>query len=86
MQLDHRIKQALYEVIDTQIAIEDPPEIGATFSRLLNDGHNKEQAYELIGCVVLSEVFDVMKNGDKFDMQRYIAALQNLPQLPEDKI
>lgn len=86
MEINPRIKVAIVEVIDTQIALNDPPETALTFTRLIREGFTPSDAKELIGCVVISEVFDVLKSGRKFDGQRYVAALQNLPNLPQDKI
>jgi len=86
MELDSRIKIAIVEVVDTQISINDPVETGLTLNRLINEGYTPADAKDLIGCVVLSEVFDVMKNGERFDLQRYVAALNRLPQIPENKL
>jgi hypothetical protein len=36
----------------------------------------------MIGCVVISKIFNVLKNKQEFDLVRYIAALNNLPQQP----
>ena len=36
----------------------------------------------MIGGVVVSEIFDVLKNEEEFNEQRYIAALNNLPDKP----
>lgn len=86
MELDPRIQNAVLTVVDTQIETNDPPEIALTFFRLVNEGYSPSDAKDLIGCVVLSEVFDVMKHGDKFNLQRYVAALNRLPAIPEDKV
>lgn len=86
MEIDPRIQSAILEVVETQVEINDPPETGMTLVRLINEGFTPKAAKDLIGCVVLSEVFDVMKNGEVFDLDRYIAALNRLPKIPEDKI
>lgn len=86
MEIDPRIQAAVLQVVETQVEINDPPETGITLIRLINEGFTPSAAKDLIGCVVLSEVFDVMKNGDVFDLSRYVEALNRLPQIPEDKI
>lgn len=86
MEIDPRIQLATLEVVETQVEMNDPPETGKTLVRLINEGFTPKASKELIGCVVLSEVFDVMKNGEVFDLERYISALDRLPQIPEDKI
>ncbi|MEA3465852.1 MAG: hypothetical protein U9R29_07600 [Thermodesulfobacteriota bacterium] len=86
MEVNPRIKMAVIEVVNTQVESNDPPETGLTLTRLINDGYTPSDAKDLIGCVVLSEVFDVMKNEEVFDPERYVAALNRLPEIPEDKI
>lgn len=48
------------------------------------EGHSEKAAKELIACVVISEIFDVMKNEEEFNLQRYVDALNKLPPLPWD--
>jgi len=86
MELDPRIQNAVVAVVNTQIDSNDPPETGLTFLRLVNEGYTPEEAKDLIGCVVLSEVFDVIRDGEKFNLQRYVTALNCLPAIPENKI
>jgi len=77
-------KKLILEVVDNQIADHDPPETKETLERLMAEGISQEQARELIACVVASEMFDMLKNEEVYKEQRYIAALNNLPDLPED--
>lgn len=86
MEVDPRIQGAVLEVVEIQVETNDPPETGMTLVRLINEGFTPQASKDLIGCVVLSEVFDVMKNGEAFDLDRYIGALNRLPQIPEQKI
>lgn len=86
MEIDPRIQTAVLEVVEIQVETNDPPETGMTLIRLINEGYTPKDSKDLIGCVVLSEVFDVMKNGETFNLQRYVAALNQLPRIPEDKI
>jgi hypothetical protein len=37
----------------------------------------------MIGCVVISKIFDVLKKKEDFNEERYITALNKLPELPE---
>ena len=41
-----------------------------------------QEAMEMIGCVVISEIFDVLKNKEDFNEERYITALNKLPEQP----
>ena len=78
------MKGAIIEVIDNQLAANDPPETRQTFDRLLSAGHSEKEAKKLIGCVVMAEIFDVLKKGEPFNLERFIQALNALPKIPED--
>ncbi|EAT16418.1 hypothetical protein [Desulfuromonas acetoxidans] len=86
MDVHPRIENAIAQVVQEQIDTNEPPEVTETLVRLVNEGYPEPEARELIGCVVISEVFDVLKSGESFDLQRYVAALNRLPELPEAKL
>lgn len=82
MKHNQRLKSAILEVVENQIAANDPPEIKQTLERLIAEGFSEDEAKELIGNVVVVEVFEVLKAGKPFDIKRYAAALDRLPELP----
>ena len=82
---DQRLRGAILEVINSQIKKNDPPETKQTLDRLLGEGFPKEEALKLIGYVVASEVFTVLKENRSYDHAKYIAALKALPKLPWEK-
>lgn len=84
METSPHLKAATIEVVDNQLRAKDPPETRSTLDRLIAEGHSEKAAKELIACVVISEIFDVMKNEEEFNLQRYVGALNKLPQLPRD--
>lgn len=82
---DQRLRGAILEVINSQIKGNDPPETKQTLDRLLGEGFPEEEALKLIGYVVASEVFTVLKENRNYDHAKYIAALKALPKLPWEK-
>jgi hypothetical protein len=84
MKTNPRLKAIILEVVDNQLRANDPPETRIALNRLIAEGYSEKDAKELIGCVVTSEIFDVMKNREEFDLERYVAALNKLPKLPWD--
>lgn len=84
MKLEHnlRLKNAIIGVVDQQLAANDPPETRLTLDRLVAEGFSLQEGKELIGNVVVNEFFTVVKAGKTFDLRRYVAALDLLPQLP----
>ncbi len=84
MEENSYLKSAILEVVDNQLQTNDPPETRQTFDRLISEGYSEEEAKELIGCVVTSEIFDVLKKKEPFNPERFAKALNELPKLPQD--
>ena len=82
METNPRLKATILQVVETQLKDNDPPETKQTFNRLISEGFSEEEAKRLIGCVVSSEIFDVLKNNEPFDHDRFVKALDKLPKLP----
>ncbi|MBI5715703.1 MAG: hypothetical protein HZC38_20075 [Chloroflexi bacterium] len=76
---------AMLEVVENQLRDGTPPETKQTLDRLIKEGHSEEEAKRLIATVVASEIFGVFKNKRPYDQARYIAALQRLPKVFDDK-
>jgi len=76
------LKREILEVVNNQLTALDPPETKQTYDRLIADGISDQEARQLIGCVVSSEIFDVLKQQRLFDRDRFIEALNKLPKLP----
>ena len=76
------LRSTILEVVDNQLRDNDPPETRQTYKRLMADRCSASEAKRLIACVVVSELFEVMKQGRPFDQARFAAALSRLPALP----
>jgi hypothetical protein len=83
MKVNKRLNKAILEVVETQIRQLNPPATKETFDRLIREGHDHDEACRLIGCVVASEIFGILKNMEPYDEDRYVSALRKLPELPE---
>ena len=80
--VNNSLKPLILEVVNNQIRSNEPPETRQTFERLQTEGFTKEEAKELIAAVVASELYDVMKEQQPFNRDRFVAALNRLPKLP----
>ena len=69
-------------MVQNQIRDLTPRETKQTFERLISEGHSEEQAMRLLGCVVVAQIFEILKQNREFDEERYIQALIALPTLP----
>ncbi len=83
MKPDKRLNKAVLDVVENQIRQLNPPTTKETFDRLIREGYDHDEARRLIGCVAASEIFDILKNMEPYDEDRYVAALRRLPELPE---
>ena len=79
------MREIFMGIIDNQIRDNDPPETKQTLDRLISEGFSEKDAMEMIGCVVISEIFNVLKSKKEFDEARYIEALNKLPEAYEPK-
>ena len=78
-----RLAAAILEVVDTQLRDGTPPETRQTFDRLVAAGYTPEGARQLIAHVVVHEIFNVMARGERYNAERFVAALHRLPALPD---
>ena len=77
------LRGEILEVVENQLRDNEPPETRATLTRLMAEGHSEHEAKKLIGCVVVAEMFEVLRQNQDYDQDRYVAALAALPQIPE---
>jgi len=77
-------KKLILGIIDNQIRDNNPPETKQTLDRLISEGFPAEEAKDMIGYVVVSEMSDMLKGEETFNEQRFVAALNRLPEIPEE--
>ena len=76
------LQAAIMEVVENQLRNNDPPRTRQTFRRLIEAGYSEEEAKRLIGCVVSAEIFDILKKNEPFNLDRFVKALDKLPEMP----
>jgi len=52
---------------------------------LIKEGFSREKAVELIGIVVVHEIYNVLKQNENFNRKRFVTVLRQLPKLPYDE-
>ena len=70
---------------ENQLRDLDPPETKQTYERLIAEGFSDEEARRLIGSVVATEIFYLLRDEKPFDLKKYTRALSHLPGLPDDE-
>ena len=73
-----RLKALILEVVDNQINDNDPPITRKTMERLKAAGYTEKKAKEMIAAVVVSYIYEIMKNGKDFDVSSYTRDLKRL--------
>jgi len=77
------LKAAFLEVVDNQLADNDPPETRETLNRLMKKGISEGDAKIYIAQVASLEMFDILKHQKEFNLNRYIKNLNRLPKEPK---
>lgn len=75
--------EEMKKVVRNQIKQNNPPETKQAYDRLIKDGYPKDEVIRQLAVVVASEIFDVMKNKEPYNQERYIKRLNDLPKEPE---
>lgn len=73
-----RLKKLILDVVDNQLKDNDPPSAKEAYKKLLDAGYSVRDAKEKIGAVVLTEIYDVMKENQPYDEKRYTNALAEM--------
>ena len=73
---------AILEVVENQLATNEPPKVKETFDRLISLGISKQEARKYIACALSVEVFGVIKNQEEYNPHRYEQNLDKLPEMP----
>ena len=73
-----RLKALILEVVENQVRADDPPEMRQTSERLLAAGYSRKQAMEIIGSVLVEEIWGMLHEGKAFDRGRFWGMLEKL--------
>ena len=79
-----RLKATILEIVENQLAANDPPETRQTYERLLAEGHADADVRLLIGNLMTRQIYTMLKTRTPFDLQTFVADLARLPELPEE--
>lgn len=69
---------AIHQVVENQLAENDPPQTAGTLAALRRAGYDRHDAIHMIGRVVSDEIFEILKEERPFDEAAYVAALEDL--------
>ncbi len=73
-----KLKAKIIEIVDNQININDPKCTKETLERLVNSGFSEIESKEMIGRVLIEEMYELLKNQVPFNEKRYAEKLSML--------
>ena len=73
--------EAVFEAINNQIQVQNPPETKQTYDRLMKEIKNHDEVMKCIGVVMMAEILDILKSKKPFNKKRYIERLNKLPDI-----
>jgi hypothetical protein len=73
-----------FEVVENQLADNNPPEVKIALNRLLARGETRENAVRHIASALAIEIFLVASKGGSHNASRYAANLNALPAQPKE--
>jgi hypothetical protein len=79
---DPVLDAAVLQMVDNQIAGNDPPETRETFERLVAEGYSPEHARRMIGFLLALGLTETLVRRRQFDVKGYVESLRRLPEIP----
>ncbi len=74
-----RLHLVMHEVVANQLWSGEPPEVWQTARRLEGLGYERHEILHMLGSVAVEHIWEVLKEGRRYDHARYVAALAALP-------
>ena len=79
MENDKTVRNAFLDTVVSQIESGDPPEVKATYDRLVAAGQTRSQALHHISAALREEMNRMLADSTPFDNRRYAALLEKIP-------
>ena len=74
-----RLHLTMHQVLATQLAEDDPPEVYLTAQRLLAAGYQRHEVLHMLATPIVEQIHATMHAGEGYDRDRHLAALAALP-------
>ena len=76
--VNKNLNHLVFEALNNQLNANDPPIVGETLDRLKLAGYSESEAKDKIAAVLIGEIYDVMKNKEPYNNERYTLNLNAL--------
>jgi hypothetical protein len=78
-EMNPRLHLTLHEIVATQLADDDPPEVWATAQRLRRLGYGRHEILHMLGAAMSTQLWEALHNQREYDIEQHRAALAALP-------
>jgi hypothetical protein len=82
MSSDKTVRDGFLATVEQQINSGEPPEVKATYDRLIAEGLSAPEATQMIAIVLRNEMKQMIAESRSFDNARFSQLLDKLPDLP----
>jgi Domain of unknown function (DUF1841) len=79
-EVNPRLHLVLHEVVASQLAADDPPEVWATATRLRGLGYGRHEILHMLGSAMSGELWEAIQGHRGYDIDAHRAALAALPE------
>jgi hypothetical protein len=79
-EINPRLHLTLHEIVATQLADDDPPEVWATAQRLRGLGYGRHEILHMLGAAITGQLWEALHNQRDYDADEHRAALAALPE------
>jgi hypothetical protein len=79
-EMNPRLHLAIHEVVATQLADDDPPEVWTTAQRLRRDGYGSHEILHMLGSAMAPQLWSAVHQQREYDLDEHRAALAALPE------
>ncbi|HEX9547973.1 MAG TPA: DUF1841 family protein, partial [Acidimicrobiales bacterium] len=75
-----RLHLAVHEIVANQVWSGDPAETWTAAKRLMSIGFDRHEVLHMLGSAVVEEIWQAQHEGNPYDHDRFVAALDALPE------
>ena len=79
-EMNPRLHLTIHEIVATQLADDDPPEVWATAQRLRRLGYGRHEILHMLGAAMTPQLWAALHDQRAYDPDEHRAALAALPE------
>lgn len=73
------LKRTILQVVNNQLRMNNPKCTKMTFERLIASGYSEKEAKDMIGAVLIEDIFYILNDKRNFSEEKYAQKLSSLP-------